>query len=221
MLKGFCIFIIYLFSFTVGFAPQDSVKSKPKKYRSVYDTSSIYYNKGKLNFNLESGTSQIGSNLSQSFGYLSSYYKETILPVINFSVGYGMGEKSRIGISTTFQQVNYYPTSTSSGRESGRFTLIIIGVRYMHCIGSWKYFYYGFQVGASILNPSFDSNTFYGRPKVSVVWLRPNIGALFGMQINITKHLLMHVEGVFNTPILYWDAGLTYKIETRKKTAKK
>lgn len=221
MQKGYYIFIITLFWCGVGFAQQDSVKSKLKRYISIYDTSSIYYNKGKLNFNLEAGTSQIGSNLSQTFGYLSSPYMETILPVFNFSVGYGVGEKSSLGISTTFQQVNYYSTTPSSGLQSGRFTLVIIGVRYVHCIGSWKYFYYGFQTGVSILNPSFDSNTFYERPKYSLVWLRPNIGALLGIHINITNHLLVNAEGVFNAPILYWDVGLTYKINARKNTAKK
>jgi len=194
----------------------DTVLPKSKQYKSVSDTTSIYYNKGKLSINLELGTSNIVGILSYFFGPVNSNYKSSSLPLINLSSYYGISEKATIGMGLSFQEAKYTSIISSPNLTNGNMLLFAITIRYIHCIWSWKYFYYGFVAGCDFWKPNLNSTIFYDRTTTIPAFLYPDFGAILGFRITPSKSFSFHIEGVFNVPVLYTDIGISYRLNTHR-----
>ena len=188
--------------------------------KSVNDSSSPYYNKGKINLSLESGNSDMDVIALSMFGTIDPNYNQSHLPLFSACADYGMRKKSDIGIDFTFMQVDYVPKVPSPDLSPGSTSAYTIEARYLHCMWSWKYFYYGFKLGAVLWNPQFNSNTFYDPPKNPQPLIQPSLGAFLGLHFNILKNLLVHGELLVDGPFAAVDYGLTYQIDARKKTTK-
>ncbi|MGP8217591.1 MAG: hypothetical protein ACLQQ4_18630 [Bacteroidia bacterium] len=196
---------------------RDSIKFMRRHYRSVYDSTSIYYNKKKLHFSLETGSTDIGSILSYSFGNLNPAYSEAVYPYLSFSADYGIREKSEIGINATYQQVYFNPTTSSLNYTTGNISLMTINARYTHCIWSWKYFYYGVQLGEYFWVPNYNqANTFSGNPLNTGPLMDLSLGAFAGVRIRVIKNLEIRSEIAITSLQSYFDYGISYSIDTKK-----
>jgi len=202
-------------------AIQAIISKNSNHTRSVYDSLSPYYNKDKLNLSIESGNSDIDAVALSMFGTINPDYNQTLVPLLSFCADYGIRKKSDIGVDFTFMQVDYTPQLSGTGLTPGNVSAYTIEVRYLHCMWSWKYFYYGFKLGAIFWQPEFNSNTFYDPPKTPQALIQPNLGALLGVRVTILRNLFIHGELLANGPFAAVDYGLTYRINTGKKSAKK
>lgn len=188
--------------------PYDTIGEKHK--RSVRDSLSPFYNKGKLNISLETGNSDMDVVALSMFGTISPGYNQHLLPLLSICGDYGIRPKSEIGMDFMFMQVNYTPVAPGLGLSSGGVSAYSLEARYLHCMWSWRYFYYGFKLGVIFWNPHFNSNTFYNTPSPQPL-AGINGGLLLGAHITLVRNLLAHFE-IQATEFAAVDFGLTYQI---------
>jgi len=236
--------IISLIYYSVAFAQMhtEQTYTKHKKKASAYDTNAFYYNKGKLNlcadigFNgLEFGYtgSAAGSGyaaIAGVYGTPTSLYEQSFTPSYNITGSYGLTAKSTIGINATFMQSFFDPMASSPNTSEGKISMLYIGIRYAHCIRSWRFFYYGFQLSTAFVKANYDTNTFSDKPTIPVPSVQPMIGLFLGFRCRLDDNLWFHWEAqehfpLFNTPsaviLINEMIGLNYSINTNKKTVKK
>ena len=192
-------------------AQKDSVSVQPKYKSSMYDPSSIYYNKGKIAFNI--GIGYFGYIENQIYNlYGSPYYlpTESIGPVYNASFDYGITYKSAIGLGVTYQEaVNSNSTMYEKARE------VNYGFRYTHSMGSWDLFYYGFRFGVSEWSYYLDNNPSFPQ-SFSTPCYYPTIQLLLGARLTFSKYIILHIEGGALAPYTV-EGGITFRINTISK----
>jgi hypothetical protein len=232
MKKGLILFCLYFLCY-VGYAQKDSVKYvRPalKKRASAYDTNAPYFNKWKINMSLGIGINTIGLNLDGQqnypglFGILSPDYSQITPPSYSFDANYGITEKSAIGIHLGYTNVLFNPDSASRFNTSGNISVLTAGINYLHCIHSWKHFYYGFEAGIIVLNSHIDTNTFTDKPRGQIAQVQPYAGALIGFRATIGKNWWFNAYlkecVLFNNnnsfPVIDEGLGISYTIDTRK-----
>jgi hypothetical protein len=195
-------------------AQKDSLNVQPKYKSSMYDPSSIYYNKGKFLINI--GIGYLGYIENQIYYlYGSPYYlpNETIGPVYNASFDYGITYKSAVGLGITYQEAtNSNLTMSEKARE------LNYGFRYTHSMGSWELFYYGFRFGISewsyYLNNGSIPSISYTPP------YDPTIQLLLGARLTFSKYVILHIEAGALAPYTV-EGGITFKINTISKEQQK
>ena|GEM_PF-2766602 len=199
-----------------------------KKRASAYDTTQIYFNKWKVNLYVDGGFGNDAGFLSSSknnpgvFGYLNPYY--TISPAAKFDVmgGYGITEKSMIGVGISFQSVSVMPLTSVAGYLPGTVAEYTLMARYTHCINTWKYFYYGFGMGAMILNSNLDTNAYLDKLHNKGVFFEPVLSEFIGARYPFDLDLWFHAEyGAIasmsnaGSEIMYASIGINYCFDTR------
>lgn len=191
---------------------RDSIERSKPTYKELHDSSGAYYNKGKLHFTLESGSSDMDGILGMYLGTLSPEYNTNRLPLFRFAVDYGIGVKSNLGVSIFFEQVDYNKTVDSAYYTNGNITYVSFSARYTHTLFASRYFYYGFELGASDFGFNYNkSNTFYNPPPgVFLPNSGINGGFLVGVKTNLTKNVNLHADIVFGGPLTYFSYGITY-----------
>jgi len=195
---------------------KDSIMRSKPKYKELHDTNSMFYNKYKLHFSIESGSGQLEALVSSYFGYLNSAYSAAESPLLRGAVDYGLGVKSSVGLSLMFEQVNYEKVNISSYYTSGNITYLNLSARYTHTLFASNVFYYGVEAGIYSLGFNYNkANTFYNPPPL--VYLPGSglsAGLLFGMKTTLTKNISIHGELVLDGTVPYADYGITYTINS-------
>jgi hypothetical protein len=252
VLKRLYLPFVSLLASMAVYGQQDSIKHNHplKKRASAYDTNAIYFNKWKVNFNADIGINILDvfitgtpaeSNFNATpgiFGILNSAYTVTPPAFYNFTASYGFTAKSALGINATFCEAFINPAIPSQNYKPGNISMFTVGARYMHCIRSWRFFYYGGQASIAFLATNFDTNTFTDKPNSAVPSIQPMVSWFLGGRFPIAKKLWFHFEvqegvslytGLNNTSFnhsannifVYESLGLNYCFDTRKKTTKK
>ncbi|HXP50141.1 MAG TPA: hypothetical protein VN922_09320, partial [Bacteroidia bacterium] len=186
---------------------------------SVHDSLSRFYNKGKLYISISTGNSDFSGALPNFYGALYSNYNQKLSPMLNVYADYGITDKSRLGLVVSYEQDNFTPIIDSAHYYTpGNISMLIIDLRYTHCMWSWKNFYYGFQLGECFFGNYYNqTNTFINPPQQFPLQNTFSLDALVGAKINLTKDLALHGELVLGTPITYFAYGITYSFKTKFK----
>jgi len=201
-----------------------------KKRASAYDTNAVYFNKWKVNLYVDIGFMDISPFITGYphtpgiFGILNPSYIESALPSLNFSGTYGLTEKSAIGFTMNFQQTSFSPVIPSSTLSSGNVEIFQLQARYLHCLRSWRHFYYGFQYGVLIFQNNYNPNTFVYAPPYITFFSSNTVGFFAGARILVVKHFWLHYEVQEDVPIIAAASfplvneqfGINYCIDTHK-----
>ncbi len=198
------------------FRIKDTIKYLSKHKRSVYDSLNPYYNKGKWSVSADFGNSSIEGAISSNYGTLHSNYNQTIYPPFSLAVDYGVGPKHSFGLDVLYERVNYYEHSGSAYYSQGSVAVFLMEVRYVHCMWSWKYFYYGAKMGYAILNPQCNTSIFYGGSSAILPQITISAGAFVGVRVPITEAFSFHGETDFTGPIASVDIGVNYRFKAKR-----
>lgn len=219
--------ILLLFNFD-AFAQRDSAKAKPKYKSSAFDSSSVYYNVDILTINAGVGYfSYINEELYNQFG--SPFYlpSSTVSPVYNLTLDYGIKYKATLGIGVSFQQVEDYSVNIYSIDE--RASVLNLGIRYTHCMGSWELLYYGFRLGTSLWWYKLSGNevaaNVSGNPIPIPIYMYSKTSTfsaqfLLGARLTFSKNVILHIEAGVLDPYTV-EGGLTFRINMNKPGNKK
>lgn len=202
---------------------RDTYKARP----SAYDTMANYFNRRKVNFMFDIGTGQDGGvfsgngNNANLFGVLNTSYSVTYSPAYSFSSFYGFTEKSSVGLGLNYQSVDFTPQLTLPGYAHGSATEFTVAVNYLHCIRTWRYFYYGFGLGVMFVNTNLDTNTYRNKPATALPNPLSVVSELVGFRYPIEENLWMNAEahffGLMGTggTVFNFSIGLDYNVDTR------